>query len=276
MALRDFKKLVSAKWDEGKFLCIGLDSDFRKIPEHLKKLGPREGITAFNVALVEATKDIAAAYKPNSAFYEAHGEDGWAALSATCEEIRALAPDIPIILDAKRGDIGNTNDGYVTAIFDLLGADAVTVHPYMGKVSLSPFLERKEKGVIVLCRTSNGGSGEFQNLIAKDEPLYKTIARNISEKWNDNGNCGLVVGATYPKEIAEVRAVAKKLPILVPGIGMQGGDIEKSVQAAVDAEGRGMWLSASRSVIFAASGENFAERARECAQDIHSAIQKAL
>jgi len=276
MAVRDFKELVSAKWDEGKFLCVGLDSDFKKIPEHLQGLGPREGVVAFNTAIIEATKDIASAYKPNSAFYEAYGEDGWNALRATCDEIRALAPSVPIILDAKRGDIGNTNEGYIEAIFDRLGADAITVQPYMGAKAIRPFLERKEKGVIILCRTSNDGAGEFQDLQVDGVPLYMRVAEHVSEQWNKNGNCGLVVGATYPKELAEVRSVAPELPILIPGIGAQGGDLEASVKAGLDVGGRGIWINSSRSIIFASGGRDFAEKAAECAQTLHGAIQKAL
>jgi orotidine-5'-phosphate decarboxylase len=255
MAVRDFKELVSAKWDEKKFLCVGLDSEFEKLPEHLRLLGVREAMVSFNIAIVEATKDFAAAYKPNSAFYEAHGEDGWAALYATCEAIRSIAPDVPIILDAKRGDIGNTNEGYAKAAFDLLGADAITVQPYMGEEALSPFLARKDKGVIVLCRTSNGGSAEFQNLEVNGEHLYTYVARQVSEKWNKNGNCALVAGATYLQELAEIRAIARDIPILIPGVGAQNGDLEKAVQAGLTSDKRGIWINASRSIIFASSGQ---------------------
>lgn len=276
MALRDFKELVSQKWDESKFLCVGLDPEFEKLPENLKRLGPKEGIIAFNTAIVEVTKGLVCAYKPNAAFYEAHGEDGLSALEATIKEIHAVAPGVPVIIDAKRADIGNTNNGYVHAIFDELGADAVTVHPYLGSEALEPFLVRKEKGIIVLCRTSNKGAGEFQDLVVEGEMLYRHVARKVSERWNKNGNCGLVVGATYPEEIQEIRSIAPELPFLIPGIGAQGGDLAGSVKAGKDTNGKGMIVSASRSVIFASTGKDFAEAAERSAQELHSAIQKAL
>lgn len=276
MAVRDFKELVSVKWDKKRFLCVGFDSDFDKLPEHLKALGPREGVFAFNTAILEATKDIAAAYKINSAFYEANGVDGWEALAATCDEIQATAPDVPIIMDAKRADIGNTNGGYVKAFFDDLGVDAITVHPYLGAEALQPFLDRKEKGIIVLCRTSNEGSGEFQNLSVDGVPLYRVVAQHVSQNWNKNENCGLVVGATYPKELAEVRAIAPDLPLLIPGVGTQGGDLEIAVKSGIDAHGRGILINASRSIIFASQGKDFADIAQEKALQLHSAIQNAL
>jgi orotidine-5'-phosphate decarboxylase len=276
MVVRNFKELVAAKWDENKFLCVGLDSDFEKIPEHLKKLGPREGVVAFNAAIVEATKDIASAYKPNPAFYEAYGEDGFAALKSTCDEIRALAPEVPIIVDAKRGDIGNTNQGYATAVFDILGADAITVQPYLGSDAMQPFLDRKEKGIIVLCRTSNGGSAQFQNLKIEGERLYIKVAKAVANEWNKNENCGLVVGATYPKELAEIRAAAPGLPFLIPGIGAQGGDLESAVRSGINTRGKGILINASRSVIFASSQDDFADAARVHALELHGAIQKAL
>ncbi len=276
MSSRDFKELVSLKWDEKKFLCVGLDPDFEKLPEHLKILGPREGIAAFNAAIVEATKDIVGAYKPNCAFYEAHGEDGIAALHATIREIHATAPHVPVILDAKRADIGNTNNGYVEAIFDHVGADAITIHPYLGSEAVMPFLQRKDKGVIVLCRTSNSGAGEFQDLLVGGEPLYVVVARTVAEKWNTNDNCSLVVGATYPSEMEAIRKAAPELPFLIPGIGTQGGDIKASVVAGMDGNGRGIILAASRAVIFASNGRDFAESAEKVAQGLHQAILKAL
>lgn len=272
---RDYSSLVSAKWREGKFLCVGLDSEFEKIPEHIRSLGVREGIAAFNTAIIESTKDIVCAYKPNMAFYEAYGEDGLAALQVTIDFLHAEAPDVPVILDAKRADIGNTNAGYVKSIFDELGVDAVTVHPYLGAEALKPFLERTEKGIIVLCRTSNPGAREFQDLISGGEPLYIHVAREVANKWNQNGNCSLVVGATYAKEMQDIRAAAPTLPFLIPGIGAQGGDLESSVKAGKNTDG-GILISASRSIIFASSDKDYAEAAARSAQELHSAIQKAL
>ncbi len=276
MAARDFNELVSSNWDEKKFLCIGLDSDARKLPGHLKSLGAKAGVVAFNTAIVETTRDIAAAFKLNTAFYEANGEDGWAALAATCQVIRESAPDVPIIIDAKRADIGNTNEGYVEAFFTRLGADALTVHPYLGAEALAPFLMLKEKGIIILCRTSNHGSGELQDLEIGGEALYMKIAHVVEERWNKNRNCWLVVGATYPKELREIRSAAPNIPFLIPGVGAQGGDASEAVKAGIDSRGRGILLNASRSVIFASSGVDFAERAREQAQELHGAILQAL
>ncbi len=272
---RDFRKLLEAKWDEGKFLCVGLDPDFEKIPESARKEGTRETIVNFNRAIIDATKDIVCAYKPNSAFYEAHGDEGWSALRETIQYIRDQAPDVAVILDGKRGDIGNTNNGYVESAFNHLHADAVTIQPYLGREAVRPFLDHKDKGVIVLCKTSNDGASEFQDLLVQGAPLYQVVARQVAQKWNSNGNCALVVGATYPAELAEVRAIAPDMPILIPGIGTQNGDLQKTVAAGKTADGKGMIISASRAVIFASSGKDFAEAARAKAQELHDAITKA-
>lgn len=267
---------MERKWDEKKFLCVGLDSDFEKIPESVRKESVQKTIAEFNRAIVDATKNIVCAFKPNSAFYEAHGDEGWSALRETTEYIHEVAPEVPVILDAKRADIGNTNEGYAHSIFDHLGMDAVTVHPYFGAEALAPFLARKEKGIIVLVRSFNEGSGEFQDLSVDGEPLYKVIARHVVEKWNTNGNCAVVVGATFPEELAEVRKIVGAMPILIPGIGAQNGDLAKTVAAGKDSRGKGMIISASRSVIFASSGEDFAQAARAEAERLHSEIRKSL
>ena len=272
---RHFGELTKAQWARQKFLSVGLDSELTKLPDDLRQLGVREALVGFNRAIIDATKDIAGSYKPNTAFYEAHGDEGWAALRETIQYIQEQAPETPVIVDAKRADIGNTNNGYVDAIFENLRADAITVHPYLGKEALAPFLARKEKGIIVLCRTSNPGSGEFQDLDVDGEPLYLRVARRVSEAWNDAGNCALVVGATYPEELAKVRAISQ-LPILIPGIGAQGGDIGKTVAAGKDSAGAGMMIAASRSIIFASSGADFAEAARKSAQELDSAIKNSL
>jgi orotidine-5'-phosphate decarboxylase len=273
---RNFRELLEAQWDEKKFLCIGLDTDIEKIPGHMRSIGAHECITAFNRAIIDATKDVAGSYKPNSAFYEAHGDEGWSALCETVEYIREQAPGVPVILDAKRGDIGNTNKGYIDAAFERMSADAITVSPYMGGESLAPFLELKDKGIIVLCRTSNPGAGEFQDMKVDGEPLYKAVARRVAGEWNGNGNCAVVVGATYPGELSEVRAIVGDMPILIPGIGVQGGDLEKTVHAGKDGRGRGMMIAASRAIIYASSGPDFAEAARAKAQELDGAIRNAL
>lgn len=275
MTDRNFHELLEARWEEGKFLCVGLDSDFEKIPEAVRKEGIRETLVAFNRAIIDATKEYACAYKPNPAFYEVHGDSGWQALRETIQYIHDEAPEVPIILDAKRGDIGNTNDAYARASFDHLRADAITVHPYFGSESLTPFFERKEKGVIVLCRSSNAGAGEIQDLKVNGEPVYKIVARLASSKWNHNGNCCVMVGATYADELGEVREIVGDMPILIPGIGAQNGDLEKTVRAGKDSRKRGMIISASRAIIFTSSGPDFAEVAGQKAKELHGAIQKA-
>jgi len=273
---RNFRALLDAGWDQNKFLCVGLDSDLEKIPSHLREEGVREALVAFNRAIVDATKDIVLAFKPNTAFYEAHGDDGFAALRETIQYIHEQAPELPVILDAKRADIGNTNNGYIDSAFLRLRADAITVQPYGGRASLQPFLDQKDKGIIVWCRSSNGGAGEFQDLSIDGEPLYMHVARHVAHEWNANGNCALVVGATYPDEMKTIRAVADDLPFLIPGIGAQGGDLQKTVQAGRDSRGRGMIISASRSVIFAGSGADFADAARESAKKLDAEIRGAL
>lgn len=268
MSDRNFRQMLENQWTRGNFVCVGLDSEFGKIPESARKSGNEcevsipNTVVAFNRAIVEATKDLVCAYKPNAAFYEAHGAEGMAALHRTIADIHAIAPDVPVILDAKRADIGNTNAGYVEAAFSFLQADAITVHPYLGAEALQPFLARADKGVIVLCRTSNPGAGEFQDLSVNGEPLYRFVARRVSSEWNKNGNCALVVGATYPDELREVRGLVGDMPILIPGIGAQGGDVEKTVTAGKDSHGQGMIINSSRGIIFASKGADFAEAAR--------------
>ena len=265
--------MLEVQWANGKMLCIGLDSDLEKIPDHLKKGGTREAIVAFNRGIIDATKDIACAYKPNSAFYEAHGDEGWQALRETVQYIHEAAPGLPVILDAKRGDIGNTNEAYAASVFDHLHADAVTVHPYFGAEALAPFLAREDKGIIVLVKSSNGGSGEFQDLKIDGEQLYKVVARHVVGTWNANSNCAVMVGATYPAELREVRTIVGNMPILVPGIGAQNGDLELTVQAGKNGQGGGMIISVSRAVIFASGGEDFAKAARAKASELDGAIR---
>lgn len=269
MSDRIFKNLLAAQWQQGNFLCVGLDPDLEKIPKEFQKGNVVETLVAFNTAIIDATKDLVCAYKPNSAFYERYGADGIRALKDTIAVSRALAPEIPVILDAKRADLDNTNKGYVYSAFDELGADAITVHPYLGSEALEPFLSRQDKGVIVLCRTSNPGAKEFQDLDVGGEPLYMRVARTVQDTWNTRGNCGIVVGATYPEELKKIRSVVPDLPILIPGIGAQGGDLEKSVINGRDSQGGGIIISTSRAVIYAAS-------VRESAQAFDSAIRKAV
>jgi len=276
MGERNFKELIAAQWAKKKFLCIGLDTDFEKLPEHVREGGVRASMTAFNRAIVDATKDIVCAYKPNTPFYEARGQEGLSSLQETVEYIREVAPDMPIILDAKRGDIGHSNDGSVSYVFGHLRADAVTIHSYLGREAAEPFLEYPGKGVFVLCRTSNKGSGEFQALETSDGPLYKVVARQVARGWNSRGNCGLVVAATYPDEMRAIREVAGDMPFLVPGIGTQGGDLEASVKAAQNSTGGGFIITAARSILYASRGEQFATAARERALTLDGLIRGAL
>ncbi len=278
---RNFMEMLKARWAKGNFVCVGLDSDFGKIPECAYRrdydgnVDPEHTIVSFNRAVVEATKDLVCAYKPNTAFYETHGAKGIEALRRTIADIHAIAPDVPVILDAKRADIGNTNNGYASFAFDHLQADAITVSPYLGGEALQPFLERAEKGIIVLCRTSNPGAGELQDLsVNGDEPLYAYVARRVATKWNKSGNCALVVGATYPDELRKVRQIASDVPILIPGIGAQEGDLGKTISAGKDSRGQGIIVNSSRGIIFASNGLNFAGVARREAKKLADHINQ--
>lgn len=262
------EKFKTAVIKNNSVVCVGLDADVSKLPAGTDQV-------SFNKAIIDATHDLVCAYKPNSAFYEALGDEGVRNLKQTCNYIREKYPEIPIILDAKRADIGNTNQGYVDFAFDYLGVDAITVQPYMGGEAVQPFLEQPDKGIIVLCRTSNDGSAEFQDLKVNGTPLYEIVAKNVAEKWNKNNNCMLVVGATYTEEIAEVRAiVGDDMWFLIPGVGAQGGDVEKTVNSAKNSEGTGMIINSSRGIIFASSGADYAEIAREKTIELRDEINK--
>ncbi len=227
-------------------LCIGLDSDFDKIPDHFHT--DPDPQFAFNRWIIEQTHSFALAYKPNLAFYESVA--GYRALTLTMQYLRAEHPELVTIADAKRADIGSTNIGYVRSIFDELGFDAVTLNPYLGQEALTPFLERAEKGCIILCHTSNPGANEFQGLHIEDRPLWLHVAERVSTHWNQHHNCLLVVGATEPSVLAQVRQVIGDMPILVPGIGVQGGDLEAVLAAGLTLQRAGLIINASRSIIF--------------------------
>ena len=271
-----FLQKLQYQFDSGKFLCGGLDPDVKKFPACLTHTNVSDKIFAFNRAIIDATYVYAAAYKPNSAFYEKHGPQGYDALQRTIEYIRERDQHIVVILDAKRGDIDNTNEGYVISAFELdrLNADAITIHPYLGYEANKPFLQDPNRGAFVLCKTSNKDSGEFQN-IGFDEPLYQTVAFNVETKWNQNENCGLVVGATYPEELAYVRQAAPHCTILIPGVGAQGGDLNRSVRAAMDEHNAGFLINNSRAILYASSGADYAEAARKVAMETHYAILRA-
>jgi orotidine-5'-phosphate decarboxylase len=251
-------------------VCVGLDSDFDKLPESVKQKEYPQ--FEFNKAIIDATHDLICCYKPNSAFYEARGEKGIAELKMTFDYINEKYPEVTTIFDAKRADIGNTNNGYVGFTFEYLKADAITLHPFLGNEAIKPFLDRADKGCIILCRTSNPGAGELQDLQIGEQNLSQVIAQKVSEQWNTNGNCLLVVGATYPEELSELRQIAGDMTFLVPGIGAQGGDIEKTVKAGLNSKNAGLIISSSRGIIFASSGEDFALRAKEETQKLRDAI----
>lgn len=262
--MNSFLAKLTAKWQEDKFVCVGLDPDSSKIPHN-------NSITKFNQSIIDNTHDFVCAYKFQSAFYEAAGIDGITALKESVEYIRENYPEIPAILDAKRGDIGNSNEAYVKAIFDDLGVDAVTVSPYLGQQSLKPFLERTDKEILVLVKTSNPGAGEFQDLIVgeRKKPLYQVVAEHVAKEWNTNNNLAVVVGATYPRELAEVRKIVGDMPILIPGIGAQGGDLKAILENGLDSKKQGLIINSSRGIIFAPNP-------REAALQLHQNIISSL
>jgi orotidine-5'-phosphate decarboxylase len=245
----------------GSLLCVGLDSDITQIPPAFQR-DPTPQF-AFNRWVIDQTQAFTSAYKLNAAFYEARGEQGWHELRLSIEYLREKYPDVLTICDAKRGDNSNSNNGYVKAIFDELGFDAITLHPYLGREALQPFLSRADKGAIILCRTSNSGAGELQDLQIDGKPLWQVIAEKVSRDWNVNGNCMLVVGATYPAEMRQIREVAGDMTFLVPGIGTQGGDVDAVVEAGLNSTGKGLILTASRSIIFADNPGEAAQSARD-------------
>ena len=267
------EKLDEIVKKNNSLVCVGLDSDFNKIPEHLKS--KENAVFEFNKAIIDATHDLVCAYKPNSAFYEARGEEGIKDLKMTFDYINNKYSEVFTIVDAKRADIGNTNDGYAKYAFDFLKADGITLHPYLGREAMGPFLQREDKAAIILCRTSNKGAGEFQDIVSKEgEMMYKIVAKKVTEEWNKLGNCMMVIGATYPEELAEVRKIAGDMTFLVPGVGAQGGDVEKTVKAGLNSEGAGMIINSSRGIIFASSDSDFAEVARQEAKKLKEEINK--
>lgn len=239
-------------------LCVGLDADFTKIPKRfLRNKFPQ---FEFNKWIIKETHQYATAFKANIAFYEARGDKGIKELKMTMEYLQNNYPDIFTICDCKRADIGNTNQGYVNSLFDWFGFDAITLHPYLGAEALLPFLERKDKGCIILCRTSNKGAGEIQDLKVKNKPLWQIVAEKVSKDWNKNKNCMLVVGATYPKEMKKIRALVGDITFLVPGTGIQGGDIKSVLQAGLNSKGLGLIISSSRGIIFAKNPKKGAQK----------------
>jgi orotidine-5'-phosphate decarboxylase len=252
------EKLGRAWKNHDSLVCVGLDPDTSRFPESVE--AEDEPIFEFNKAIIDATHDLVCAYKPQIAHYSA--ESAEMELESTISYIKSTYPDIPVILDAKRGDIGSTAQMYATEAFERYAADAVTVNPYLGFDSLEPFLNYRDRGVIALCRTSNAGAADLQDLMVDGVPLYEKVATLAVQKWNKHGNCLLVVGATWAEQMARVRSIVGDMPLLVPGVGAQGGDVEKLVRAGKTAAGTGLIVSSSRSILYASNGDDFAEAAR--------------
>lgn len=256
-----FQELLNRSIEKKKtLLCVGLDPDPSFIPKRFK--GEVYPLFSFNQWIIKKTASSVCAYKPNTAFYEAAGAQGIEELRMTCEYIKTRHPDIPIIIDAKRGDIGNTNEGYAHFAFDYLKGDAITLQPYMGKDALTAFFSRKEKGCIILCRTSNPGAKELQDLVFEGNHLYEILAKKAVSEWNTEGNCFLVVGATYPEELSQIRTIVGDMTILVPGIGAQGGDLKKTLEAGLTSDKKGLIIAVSRSIIYADNPQKEAEKMR--------------
>lgn len=265
-------QLTSAWTASHSQLCVGLDPDSSRLPAHLRDRP--DAIAVFCKAIIDATADIACAFKPQIAYFAAlRAEDQ---LEDICRYLRERHPHLPIVLDAKRGDIGSTAQQYAREAFERYGAHAVTVNPYMGFDSVAPYLEWKDRGVVVLCRTSNPGGSDLQFLDVGGKPLYQHVAQTVAEKWNRSGQCALVVGATFPAELAQVRSLVGEMPLLIPGIGAQGGDIVSTVQAGRTAAGLGMLINSSRAILYAGKDESFAADARRVAIETRDAINAAL
>ena len=271
--------LTQAERSHQSLLCVGLDPDTAKFPLHWR--GDANKIFDFCAAIVDATADQAIAFKPQIAYFASHGAESQ--LERLMTHLRATAPQVPVILDAKRGDIGNTAEQYAKEAFERYGADAVTLSPFMGQDSVQPYLRYPGKGAFLLCRTSNPGGDDFQNQRLQSLPgtprLYEHIAQLAQGRWNDNGQLGLVVGATYPQELERVRALAPTVPLLIPGVGAQGGDAQATVRAAwrgtADHTSGPIAVNASRSIIYASSGADFAQAARREAMALRETLQQA-
>ena len=262
---------LGASWERNDSLvCVGLDPEIERFPPQVTdRPSP---IFHFNKAIIDATADLVCAYKPQFAHYAAYEAEDQ--LERTVEYIHRTYPGVPVILDSKRGDIGNTAERYAIEAFERYGADAVTVNPYLGGDSLEPFLRREDRGVVVLCRTSNPGARDLQDLPVGDggRRLYHVVAELATTRWNTRGNCMLVVGATYPQELAEIRRIIGEMPLLVPGVGAQGGDVAQVVRNGQTAAGTGLMVSSSRGILYASAGDDFASAARAAALSLRDQI----
>jgi orotidine-5'-phosphate decarboxylase len=268
---------LRARWQRSDSLvCVGLDPDPAKFPDRYvddEHIDDGEALFAFCRDIVDATAEFACAFKPQIAYFAAHN-DGEAALQRLIAHINGAHPDVPVILDAKRGDIGSTAGQYAVEAFERFGADAVTLNPYMGRDSAAPFLQYNDRGCVFLCHTSNPGARDFQELDVGGEPLYQRIARTIARDWNTDGNCALVVGATFPEELKVIRGIVGDMPLLIPGVGAQGGDVEAVVKNGRSADGTGLVINSSRGILYASRGAGYAEAAADAARVLRDEINR--
>ena len=270
------EKLHTAWQQSDSLVCVGLDPEPGRFPRSLRDAPDR--VFEFTRSIVDATADLVCCFKPQIAHFAAQRAED--ALERLIAHVHRTYPGIPVILDAKRGDIGSTAQHYAAEAFDRYGADAVTVNPYLGRDSVHPFLDRVDRGVVLLCRTSNAGARDLQDLGVPGpdggtRPLYQHLAALVASDWNGNGNCALVVGATYPRELAQVRAIVGDMPLLVPGVGAQGGDVDAVIAAGCDAAGTGLIISSSRAILYASAGDDFAGAARAAAMQLRHSINRA-
>lgn len=265
-------KLTKIIHENNSLLCLGLDSELSKLPEQIQTNSNPQ--FEFNKAIIDATRDLVCAYKPNPAFYEARGDRGVVELKMTCDYLKKTYPEIPIIIDAKRGDIGNTNNGYAKYVFQYLQADAITVMPYMGIESLEPYFNYTDKGIIVGCHSSNPGAKEFQELIIDNNPLYRIVADQLVKQHGNSPNCMIFMGATYPEQLTGIREIVGDMTMLVPGIGTQGGDLRTFIKSGLNSQKTGLIINASRSIIFSSPFADFALKAREQTIKLKEEINK--
>ncbi len=268
MAREFLHKLDGITEKNNSLVCVGLDVEMDRIPPFLRK--EAKPVLKFSTALIDATADLVCAYKVNIAFFEAMGIEG---LETFRQILGSIPSDVVKIVDAKRGDIGNTARMYAQSCFGYYGGDAVTASPYLGRDSLQPFLDYEDRCTFVLCLTSNPGSKDFQYLTDGEKPLYQRVAESVAG-WNEKGNCGLVVGATHPEELMAVRRIAPELPLLIPGIGAQGGDVEQTVRFGTSADGKKAIINSSRGIIYASAGDDFAQAAREKTIELRDTINR--
>ena len=267
-----FTEKLRSRWQQANsLLCVGLDPDPAKFPDAFSD--DEDALFAFCRDIADATAEYACAFKPQIAYFAAHN-GGEAALQRLLAHINAEHPDVPVILDAKRGDIGSTAEQYAVEAFDRFGADAVTLNPYMGRDSAQPFLQRSDRGCVFLCHTSNPGARDFQELDVGGEPLYQRIARTIAAEWNGADNCSLVVGATFPEELKVIRGIVGDIPLLIPGVGAQGGDVEAVVKNGRTADGGGLMINSSRGILYASMGADYAEAAARAARELRDTVNR--